>query len=148
MQRYGLPLRLLRPTARAGQALPLAGMLLVILLLVAGLVVDAGHLLLARRSIQASADAAAHAGAQQIDVAYLRATGQVRLDATAATSTARALLAAEGLSDADVAAGTGQVEVVVRTSVPVTLVRLSPQVGEAVLIEAYAVGVPRPRATP
>ena len=134
--------------ARAGQALPLAGVLLVILLLVAGLVADAGHLLLARRSIQASADAAAHAGAQQVDVAELRATGQVRIDGAAATSAARALLAAEGLGDADIVVDTGQVEVVVRTTVPVTLLRLAPQVGEQVAIEAAAVGVPRVRVIP
>src|SRR5262245_11892362 len=134
--------------SRLGQTTVAIAILLVVLLLLIGLAVDAGPLLLARRSLQAAVDAAAHAGAQQVDVAHLRATGQLRLDAAAAADAARAVLAAEGLGDADVAVGAAEVEVLARSSVPVTLLRLAPAVGESFPVEAAAVGVPRARAIP
>ena len=110
-----------RRPARPGQALPLAALLLVGVLLVVGLAVDGGQLFLARRSLQATADAAAHAGAQQVDVAHFRATGQVRLDRAAATEAAAAVLREEGLADAEVAAAPDRVEVLARTRVPLLL---------------------------
>jgi uncharacterized membrane protein len=130
--------------ARSGQALPLAVLLLTAVLLAIGLAADAGHLLLARRALQSIADGAAHRGAQQVDVAHFRATGQLRLDTAAATAAAAAVLAAEGVADGEVAAGPAQVEVVARAPVGLTLLRLSGLLPEAVTVEAYAVVAPRP----
>ncbi|MCC6629017.1 MAG: pilus assembly protein [Chloroflexi bacterium] len=134
--------------ARPGQTLPLAALLLVMLLLVIGLAVDSGRLLLARRSLQASVDAAAHAGAQQIDVAHLRATGELRLDAAAAAAAARAMLAADGLGDVEVGVGAGRVAALARARVPLTLLRLAPGVGAAAEVEAVGVGEPRRPGAP
>lgn len=134
--------------ARAGQTTVVLALLLVVLLLVIGLVVDAGQLLLTRRSLQATVDAAAHAGAQQVDLAWLRTTGKVRLDGAAATDAARAVLAAEGLGEVEVAIGAVEVEVLARSRVPLTLLRLAPVIGEDLVVEASAVGVPRVRAIP
>lgn len=135
-------------SARPGQTTVALALLLVVLLLVIGLAVDAGQLLLARRSLQATVDAAAHAGAQQVDVAWLRTTGELRLDGAAATDAARAVLAAEGLGEVEVLVGATQVEVLARSRVPLTLLRLAPEVGDALAVEAAAVGVPRVRAVP
>ncbi len=129
--------------ARVGQALPLAALLLVAVLLVVGLAIDAGQVLLARRSLQAIVDSGAHAGAQQVDVAYFRTTQQVRLDRAAATAAATAVLQEEAVAEAEVMVEAEGVEVLARTHVPVTLMRLSGRVPERLAIEASAVVVPR-----
>ena len=62
---------------------------------VAGLAIDGGVLLDERRELQSTADGAARAGASQLDMARLRASGgsDVQLDATLATRTAQAYVA-------------------------------------------------------
>ena len=132
-----------RPRASPGQSFVVAAFLLVILMTVIGLAVDAGQLLLTRRALQASADAAAFAGAQQIDLPGLRAGRQLRLDTAAATTAAYTMLAADGIGDAAVAASPERVEVVARAMVRPILLPLPP-----VVVEAAASAVPRSRVTP
>jgi uncharacterized membrane protein len=132
--------------ARPGQALPLAALLLVGVLLVGGLAVDGGQLFLARRSLQAIADAAAYAGAQQVDVAHFRATRQVRLDRAAATEAAAAVLREAGLADAEVAALPDRVEVLARSRVSLLLMPLSGLAPDGLTVEAFAVVTPRATA--
>lgn len=67
------------------------------LLTVAGLVVDGGYTLAARRRAFNEADAAARAGAQGVDVAALRAGGRARLLPTRARTLALEHLARAGL---------------------------------------------------
>ena len=66
------------------------------LLLMAGLVLDGGLTLAAKVQAIDEAQAAARAGAQAIDLATYRATGQITLDPTEATADAEKFLAAAG----------------------------------------------------
>jgi uncharacterized membrane protein len=67
------------------------------LLLVAGLVVDGGYILAARRTAISEADGAARAGAQAVSVAALRQSGgPVTLDAQAANQRVQQYLAPTG----------------------------------------------------
>jgi Flp pilus assembly protein TadG len=68
----------------------------VALLAVAGLVVDGGFVLAARRQAFDEAEAAARAGAQAVDIDSLRAGGPVRFDPDAARAKALDYLAATG----------------------------------------------------
>ncbi|PSK96162.1 putative Flp pilus-assembly TadE/G-like protein [Murinocardiopsis flavida] len=61
-----------------------------------GLVYDAGGMLIQRGQASAIADEAARTGAQQLDLAALRATGQRRLDPQDAERAARTHLAEAG----------------------------------------------------
>lgn len=99
------------PDREAGQALVLVAMLLVGLMAVAGLAVDGGILFAQRRSLQNVADAAALAGAMQIDEDAYRAAGAVVLDPAAAEQAATAYLANGGDLDYSVAASATGVEV-------------------------------------
>jgi Putative Flp pilus-assembly TadE/G-like len=56
-----------------GQILPLMSIMIVVLLVVTGLALDGGQALVARREAQGVADAAARAGADQLDEASVRA---------------------------------------------------------------------------
>src|SRR5689334_7732221 len=92
-------LRVLRRRWRAddsGQITPWSvfGVLLVILL--AGLVLDAGMAMADQVRLYDRAQAAARAGAQQIDLATYRASGVIRLDPHAAATAARTFLARSG----------------------------------------------------
>ncbi len=92
-------LRVLRRRWRAddsGQITPWSvfGVLLVILL--AGLVFDAGMAMADQVRLYDRAQAAARAGAQQIDLATYRSTGVIRLDPDAAAAAARTFLARSG----------------------------------------------------
>lgn len=93
-------------------------------LIVAGLVLDGGFALAARQRAASTAENAARAGAQALDIDELRRTGRVQLDQRAAAAAARTYLSRVG--------GTGTVEVhgttvTVTVSVrqPMTLLRLS-----------------------
>jgi Flp pilus assembly protein TadG len=66
------------------------------LLLCAGLVLDGGNVLAARRGAISTASQAARAGAQAIDIEALRLTGTLHLDPALATAAAQAFLAAAG----------------------------------------------------
>jgi hypothetical protein len=68
----------------------------VALIVVAGLVVDGGLILAARRHAFDDADAAARAGAQAVDVAALRQGQPVALDPDLARQLAQQQLAAQG----------------------------------------------------
>lgn len=66
------------------------------LLMAAGLVADGGRKTLALREASHLADNAARAGAQAVDIDILRATGELRIEPSTATSRAVEYLAATG----------------------------------------------------
>ena len=68
------------------------------LFLLAGLVIDGGLTLAARIQAIDEAQAAARAGAQAVDIALFRSTGEVVLDAAQAKGDAQSYLAATGHS--------------------------------------------------
>lgn len=78
-----------------GQVLVMAALMMVGLVAVVGLVSDGGLVFSQRRDLQNVADAAAAAGAMQIDEAVYRADGRVVLEEAAARETAAAYLDAE-----------------------------------------------------
>jgi Flp pilus assembly protein TadG len=78
-----------------GQIIVLVAILMVGLVAVVGLVTDGGLVFSQRRDLQNAADAAALAGAMQIDENAYRASGAVVLDEGAARQAAEAYLAAE-----------------------------------------------------
>lgn len=64
----------------------------------AGLVLDGGLAVATKVDAVSAAQASARAGARELDVAYLRTSGVIRLDETKARNTARQWLASTGLS--------------------------------------------------
>lgn len=68
----------------------------VTILLLAGLLLDGGLAMAARVRAGDTAQAAARAGARELDLTAYRATGEVRLDPDRAAAAARAFLAATG----------------------------------------------------
>ena len=74
--------------------------LCVLLLPLGGLGLDLGRAFSARRSLSATADAAALAGAGALDIAAYRADGSVRLDPTRAEARARRSVAEQLDADA------------------------------------------------
>lgn len=126
--------------ARRGQALLWVALLLPVFLSVVGLALDGGIVFAARRQAQNAADAAARAGAQEIDIARYRDTGEVVLDDGWARYEARRYAAGLGSPDASIGIAGNQVFVTVRREVPLSFLRL---VGVAsVRIEASAVAAP------
>jgi len=128
---------------QSGQALALTAIFLVALLAVAGLVADGGYVLVQRRDLQHAADAAAAAGAQQIDAAVYRDSGgaTVVLDPEAAEAAATAYLMGEDGMDHAVYADGVRVEVAVSRTAATAFLRV---VGiSEVDISARAVAVPR-----
>ncbi|MGA3221339.1 MAG: pilus assembly protein TadG-related protein [Acidimicrobiales bacterium] len=94
------------------------------LILLAGLVIDGGLTLAAQVRAIDEAQAAARAGAQEIDVALLRSTGQVTLDPALASQAAESYLAATG--DAGTVQVDGdEVEVSVSISQPMQILSLA-----------------------
>ncbi len=79
-----------------GQAIVLVALMMTGLIAVVGLVTDGGLVFSQRRDLQNAADAAALAGAMQIDENVYRATGEVVLDQAAAREAAMAYLENEG----------------------------------------------------
>jgi uncharacterized membrane protein len=78
----------------SGQALPLVAAALPLLVTVVGLALDGGVVFAARRELQNVADAAARAGATEVDPAAFRATGGVvALDGPRALATASGYVA-------------------------------------------------------
>lgn len=92
----------------------------VALLAVAGLVADGGQVIAAHRRAFNEAEAAARAGAQSIDVAALRATGDVKIDPVVARDRAVTHAAERGLAAEAVVEG-DRVEVTVRFEQPLAL---------------------------
>ncbi len=76
--------------------------LALILLALAGLVVDGGLAINARERVADDVEQASRAGAERVDVLALRQSGVVRLDPVAARLAAAQFLAARGYSAADV----------------------------------------------
>ena len=94
---------------------------------VAGLTIDGTRAFLFRRSLQNAADAAALAGASEVDrQTYYRSAGrQVILDPSAAEARSRHWLGLRGLdADATIAASDDRVTVVLRGSVDTTFLRV------------------------
>ena len=126
-----------------GAAMVLVALWLVALVTVAGLVVDGGTLLAQRRALQNVADAAAAAGAMQLDEPRYRASGgsDVVLDGDAAQAAAEGYLAAEGGLTYTVTAGRARVDVDVERRAPTAFLRA---IGiDHVSIRARASAVPR-----
>ncbi|MFI7208453.1 pilus assembly protein TadG-related protein [Micromonospora aurantiaca (nom. illeg.)] len=97
-----------------GQITPWTVVGTLIVLILAGLVFDQGMAMAAKVSAYDTAQAAARAGAREIDLATYRATGAVRLDPAAAATAARVFLDQAGLPGR-VSATTEQVTVTVTT---------------------------------
>lgn len=96
----------------------------VALILTAGLVIDGGAMLAARRQAVADADAAARAGAQMIDHDRLHADGHTVLDVEAASGAAQTFLASTG-QDGEVSATPEQVTVTVHIDQPMYVLGLA-----------------------
>lgn len=94
------------------------------LLLCAGLVLDGGLVLAARTRLIGDADAAARAGAQELDLAAYRTTGRLQLDPARAATAARARLRAAG-EHGQVTITGDQVHVTAATTVHTQLLRIA-----------------------
>lgn len=123
--------------------LPLAAIFLVGLVAVAGLVADGGYVLVQRRDLQNAADAAAAAGAMQVDEAAYRASGgeMVFLDASAAEEAAILALISEHGTDYAVYADGSRVEVEVSREATTAFLRVLGV--EHVPMSAHSVAEPR-----
>jgi len=95
----------------SGQIIVLVAILMVGLVAVVGLVTDGGLVFSQRRDLQNVADAAALAGAMQIDENAYRASGAVVLDERAARQAAVEYLEAEGDMSYSVVVRPARVEV-------------------------------------
>ena len=111
-------------SARSGQALLWVAIMLPLFLAIIGLALDGGALFAARRQAQNAADAAARAGAQEIDIARYRATGEMTLDRPMARYVARQYAEGRGESGATVDIAGTQVIVTVRRDVPLSFLKL------------------------
>ncbi|GGC02993.1 pilus assembly protein TadG-related protein [Cellulomonas carbonis] len=118
----------LRTVARGddGAASVLVLGLVVVLMAVAGLVVDGGRAVNARAALLDAAEQAARAGANQVDIGSLRSGGQVSIDPTAARRAAEDFLVAQGHAPADigVVATATEVEVHLQGEVETALLSL------------------------
>lgn len=94
-----------------GQVLVMVALMMVGVVSVVGLVSDGGLVFAQRRDLQNVADAAAAAGAMQIDEAVYRSTGKVVLDEQLAREAAVFYLDAEGDLDYVVSVLSDRVEV-------------------------------------
>ncbi|TAJ16937.1 MAG: hypothetical protein EPO65_12265 [Dehalococcoidia bacterium] len=127
----------------SGQALVLTAIFLLGLVAVAGLVADGGLVMVQRRDLQHVADAAAAAGAMQLDEATYRASSGavVVLDPLAAEQSAVAYLIGETGTDHAVYADGAQVRVEVSRQATTAFLKV---LGVThVEISAHAVAAPR-----
>lgn len=90
------------------------------MLLFAGLVIDGGLLLAAQRRAANEAEAAARAGAQAVDIASYRASGDFVLDPEQARGAAMAYLAQTG-HEGDASVAGDRVTVIVRFQQPMQI---------------------------
>jgi uncharacterized membrane protein len=107
-----------------GQVLAWVAVFLPALLVVLGLVIDGGLAFTARRDLQDVADAAAQAGAMQLDPAMYATTGQVRLNPIQARAAAAEYLSAHPEVSPTVIAGPTWIQVTVRQSWPTVFLKL------------------------
>jgi Putative Flp pilus-assembly TadE/G-like len=117
--------------------------MLPLFLAVGGIALDAGHLFVQRTRLQAIADAAARAGAIQIDEAglYSRADGVVRLDPTAAREAAMYYAMYNGALAEDVQTDQASVYVRMTQDVPTVFLR----VVRITSLQIHAEATARPR---
>lgn len=101
--------------------------LVVVLMIVAGLVVDGGRAVNGRSAAMDAAEQAARAGANQLAPESLRGDGGTRLDPVSARLAAVDYLVAQGYEPARIAviANANQVSVTVRDDIPTTLLSLA-----------------------
>lgn len=96
----------------AGTVTVFVTVLMLALLVVAGLVIDGGRMLAARREVANVAESAARAGAQELDTGAARTSATVQLDPVAAQRRTTDFLAASGFhGTVTVEANTVHVEV-------------------------------------
>ncbi len=108
----------------AGQAAIVLLMALVVILAIAGLVIDGGAVVTGKIGLQAEADAAARRGAEAIDMGAFEATGAAVLDQPAAEDAARSYVATTCPScSATVLATAGAVTVTLHRPQPTWLLR-------------------------
>ena len=123
-----------------GQVLVMVALMMVGLVAVVGLVSDGGLVFSQRRDLQNVADAAAAAGAMQIDDAAYRADGSVVLDEAMARQAAVGYLAQEGVTYS-VSVGPDRVDVQVSRQAATGFLRV---LGiDGVTVNATASAVPR-----
>lgn len=124
-----------------GQVLVMVALTMVGVVSVVGLVSDGGLVFAQRRDLQNVADAAAAAGAMQIDEAVYRSTGEVVLDEKLARDAAALYLDAEGDLDYVVSVLSDRVEVSVSRQATTGFLRV---IGiEGVEVSAAASAEPR-----
>ena len=109
-----------------GQVLAWVAVMLPFFLAVVGLAIDGGLVFAGKREAQNAADAAARAGAMQVNIAaYRRTNGTwVELDPVQAGDVAWTYLTASGWGDANVSASVQSVTVTTRRNVPLGFLRL------------------------
>ena len=107
----------------AGQVTAFVVIFAVALLLAAGLVLDGGYVLAAKRRAMNEAEGAARAGAATTALAGYRTSGPVRLDPAKAEAAARAYLAQTG-HGGEVAVAGDRVTVTVRFDQPLQILGL------------------------
>lgn len=110
--------------AEAGSVALAAAIFFPAVLIIGGLVLDGGFTLAARQRAASTAENAARAGAQALDINELRRTGRVQLDQRAAAAAARTYLSQVGDTGTVEVRGT-TVTVSVSERQPMTLLRLS-----------------------
>jgi Flp pilus assembly protein TadG len=96
----------------------------IVLLACAGLVIDGGGALNARMTLSDDVEQAARAGAQEVDVDYLRQNGVVRLNPGAAETAARSYLVSKGYTVGQVSATDDTVRVSAKDTVNTKLLML------------------------
>ena len=107
-----------------GQVMVFVAILMTGLISVVGLVTDGGIVFSQRRDLQNAADAAALAGAMQIDESAYRSSGQVVLDERAAREVAMQYLQDEGDLDYSVQVSPTGVEVSVSRQASTSFLRI------------------------
>jgi hypothetical protein len=107
----------------AGQVTPFAVLMIIALLAVAGLVLDAGLALAEKVRALDVAQAAARAGAQELDLYKYRTANVAELDPARAASAAQAWLASAGV-EGDATATTTTVIVTVRRTTTTQLLQI------------------------
>jgi Flp pilus assembly protein TadG len=128
-------------TGERGQVTILVLGLALVVFAIAGLAVDGTRAFLARRSLQNGADAAALAGAAELDVETYYATGgrTVVLDEAAARRTAAGWLGRRGLpARVQITTEPGRIGVVVRSHTPTSFLGLVGVRAIPVAAEAHA----------
>ncbi len=106
------------------QAVVWLAVMLPFLLSIVGVALDGALLLSARRDLQDVADAAARAGAAQIDLDQLRADSSVVLRPDAARQAAYAYAVYQGVVPDQISADASRVVVRVRRDVPTSFLRI------------------------